>query len=90
MNKSSSILLLKSLKLSATARDISKKNKKFIVDSIAKLSEEAKTDLVGILKEWYKNENISYPYDDKHVRFNIDNIPIELRWVVLNFLKICD
>lgn len=88
MNKSSSNLLFKSLKLGATTRDISKKNKKFIIDSIVKLNEETKNDLVDILKEWYKNENIPYPYDNGHVRFSIDNIPIELRWIVLNFLKI--
>ena len=88
MNNRNTELLFKSLKLSSSNRDISKKNKKFIVDGIKKLNSDVKINLVNILKEWYKNENLSYPYNDGHVNFDLDLISIQLRWIILNFLKI--
>ena len=83
-------LLYNALRLSALNRDISIKTKKHTIECISKLNDDEKLLLVDVIKEWYREEGEEYPYDELHVKINIDDIHVKLRWIISNFMKIIE
>ena len=73
--------------------------KKELINTVNKLYEHQKVVFVRLIIEHFRinNEDITdilhVPYegteDDKGISFNVDNFPVQLKWILLNFLKVC-